>query len=217
VHEIDHILCCDDIPDEIGLTPTVSRILAACNGTEYFLALVDRGIYRRKGRTTQADALWSCRLFCFHGRSRRYDQIGDTAPGVVAAAFLFILNSFFAVGCLGIAWLYPTDTVLLRIQTPANALSTSANWGFIFMVVMITPVSLSSIGYKTYIIFAFINAFICPVVYFFYPETAYRSPEEMDVIFRKTKNIFMVVSTVKDEPHMYGKSGEGKWPRPHHS
>jgi hypothetical protein len=73
---------------------------------------------------------------------------------------------------------------------------------------MITPVSFSSIGYKTYIIFAVINAFIFPVVYFFYPETAYRSLEEIDTIFRKTKGWFSVVSTAKHEPLRYGKNGE---------
>ena len=76
------------------------------------------------------------------------------------------------------------------------------------MVVMITPVSFSSIGYRTYIIFAVINAFIFPVVYFFYPETAYRSLEEMDSIFVKTKSVFSAVSVAKHEPHRFGKHGE---------
>lgn len=44
--------------------------------------------------------------------------------------------------------------VPLRIRAPANALSTSANWAFNFMVVMVTPVAFDSIKYKTYIIFA---------------------------------------------------------------
>ena len=135
-------------------------------------------------------------------------KIGGTTPGIIAAAFLFIFNTFFAIGWLGMTWLYPAEIVPLKIRAPANALSTSANWAFNFMVVMITPVSFSSIGYKTYIIFAVINAFIFPVVYFFYPETAYRSLEEMDTIFRKTKNIFTVVWTAKHEPYMYGKNGE---------
>lgn len=80
------------------------------------------------------------------------------------------------------------------------------------MVVMITPVAFSSIGYKTYVIFAVINAFIVPVVYFFYPETAYRSLEEMDLIFRKTSKglsgWFGVVRTAHNLPPMYGKHGE---------
>jgi hypothetical protein len=51
-------------------------------------------------------------------------------------------------------WLYPAEIVPLRIRAPANALSTSANWAFNFMVVMITPVAFQNIGYQTYIIFA---------------------------------------------------------------
>lgn len=71
-----------------------------------------------------------------------------------------------------------------------------------------TPVAFESIKYKTYIIFAVINAFIFPVVYFFYPETAYRSLEEMDSIFIKTKSIFGAVRAAKEEPRRYGKNGE---------
>jgi hypothetical protein len=50
------------------------------------------------------------------------------------------------------------------------------------------------------------------VVYFFYPEIAYRSLEEIDIIFRKTqrgwRGWFGVVKTAKNEPLRYGKHGE---------
>lgn len=54
----------------------------------------------------------------------------------------------------------------------------------------------------------FSNAAIVPVVYFFFPETTMRSLEEMDRIFRKTTNVFNVVSVARTEPHMYGPNGE---------
>jgi hypothetical protein len=54
----------------------------------------------------------------------------------------------------------------------------------------------------------FSNAFIFPVVYFFYPETARRSLEEMDSIFRKTTSVFDVVKVARDEPRRYGEHGE---------
>ena len=100
------------------------------------------------------------------------------------------------------------EIVPLRIRAPANAFSTSANWIFNWLIVVITPIAFANIGYKTYIIFCIINAFICPVVYFFYPETAYRSLEEMDSIFLKTRSIFDVVKVAKKEPRRYGKNGE---------
>ncbi|KAM5467916.1 hypothetical protein MauCBS54593_005198 [Microsporum audouinii] len=214
----------------IGLDPFISRILAACNGTEYFFASwIAVFVVERVGRRPLM-------LFGAVGMSLSMVVLavatsfkGQTDPGIVAAVFLFVFNTFFAIGWLGMTWLYPAEIVSfisslkckqvlaanlsnsqvpLRIRAPANALSTSANWIFNFMVVMITPVSFSSIEYKTYIIFAVINAFIVPVVYFFYPETAYRSLEEMDSIFRKTKSIFSVVKVARETPRRYGKNGE---------
>ncbi|KAI9728259.1 MAG: hypothetical protein M1834_007752 [Cirrosporium novae-zelandiae] len=193
--------------NEIGLSSFISRILAAANGTEYFAAsFIAVFTIEKVGRRTLM-------LFGAAGMSASMiilavmNSIGGNVCGIIAAAFLFIFNTFFAIGWLGMTWLYPAEIVPLRIRAPANALSTSGNWIFNFMVVMITPVSFSSIKYKTYIIFAVINAFIFPVVYFFYPETAYRSLEEMDVIFHKS-NTWNVVRVAREEPHRYDKNGE---------
>ncbi len=189
--------------NEIGMDGFTARILAAANGTEYFLAswiavwcieMYGRRALMLFGATGMAASMAILAAMT---------AIGGTGPGIVAAAFLFIFNSFFAVGWLGMTWLYPAEIVPLRIRARANALSTSGNWAFNMMVVMITPVAFSSIGYKTYIIFAVINAFIVPAVYLFYPETAYRSLEEMDSIFRKTNSVFNVVKIAKAEPRRY--------------
>ena len=52
----------------------------------------------------------------------------NTTNGIVAAVFLFVFNSFFAVGWLGMTWLYPAEITPLSIRAPANAISTTANW-----------------------------------------------------------------------------------------
>ena len=46
-----------------------------------------------------------------------------------------------------------------------------------------------------------------PSVYFFFPETAGRSLEEMDEIFHKTTNPFNCVQIARDLPHRYDKRG----------
>lgn len=76
---------------------------------------------------------------------------------------------------------------------------------------MITPVAFTNIKNHTYTIFAIINAIMVPSVYFFFPETAYRSLEEMDTIFQKVhgwKGAFQVVHQARIEPPRYGKNGE---------
>lgn len=53
------------------------------------------------------------------------------------------------------------------------------------IVVLITPVLVSNIGWGTFLFFAILNATFLPIIYFFYPETAQRSLEEIDIIFAK--------------------------------
>ncbi|GKT89182.1 sugar transporter stl1 [Colletotrichum tofieldiae] len=196
----------------LGMSRFMSHLLAALNGTEYFIAswpavfLVER-VGRRKlmlfGAVGQAITM---AILAGVNSQKTY------ACQITGIVFLFVFNTFFAVGWLGMTWLYPAEIVPLRIRAPANALSTSANWIFNFMVVMITPVAFDSIKHHTYTIFAIINAIIVPVTYFFFPETAYRSLEEMDSIFAKSspgvKGAFDVVHVARNEPHRYGKNGE---------
>ena len=76
---------------------------------------------------------------------------------------------------------------------------------------MITPVAFDTIAYRTYIVFAVINACMVPCVYFCFPETAYRSLEEMDSIFQKVKGlkgVLTIVHQAEIEPRRYGKNGE---------
>ncbi|KAF9891987.1 hypothetical protein FE257_002951 [Aspergillus nanangensis] len=196
------------LENQLGMDNKVSRLIAACNGTEYFvaswIAVFTIEIFGRR----------TLMLFGAAGMSISMVILAITASLKTAGAnyacvvFLFVFNTFFAIGWLGMTWLYPAEIVPLKIRAPANALATSSNWIFNFMVVMITPVAFENIGYQTYIIFAVINAAIFPVVWFFYPETTHRSLEEMDRIFRKTKNVFQVVGIADEEPHMYGKHGE---------
>jgi len=196
------------LQNQVGLSETLAKLIAACNGTEYFIASwIAVFTVERFGRRTLM--LWGAAGMSISMIILAItDSIGGTKAGIGQTVFLFVFNTCFAVGWLGMTWLYPAEIVPLRIRAPANALSTSANWLFNFMVVMITPVAFNSIGYQTYIIFAVINAFIFPVVYFFFPETAYRSLEEMDSIFDKTTSAFNVVKIAREEPRRYGKHGE---------
>lgn len=60
-------------------------------------------------------------------------KLNTKSSGIAAAFFLFFFNTFFAIGWLGMTWLYPAEIVPLRIRASANAFSTSANWAFNFM------------------------------------------------------------------------------------
>jgi sugar porter (SP) family MFS transporter len=139
----------------VGLSGFLSRILAACNGTEYFIASwLPVFIIEKAGRRPLmlVGAVGMSLSMVILAISTSFAN--NSKAGIVATVFLFVFNTFFAWGWLGMTWLYPAEIVPLRIRAPANALSTSANWAFNFMVVMITPVAFETIQYQTYIIFA---------------------------------------------------------------
>ena len=142
------------LENQLGMNLQNSRLISACNGTEYFLASwIAVFTVEKFGRRTLmlfGAAGMSISMAILAGTA----SAGSNAANIACIVFLFVFNTFFAIGWLGMTWLYPAEIVPLKIRAPANALATSSNWIFNFMVVMITPVAFDNIGYQTYIIFA---------------------------------------------------------------
>jgi MFS family permease len=143
----------------IGLGDVTARLLAAANGTEYFIAswvavyTIEK--FGRRPLMLFGAAGMSGSMAILAGMNyMSQSNIGGSAPGVISAVLLFVFNTFFAVGWLGMTCkftllltflvhrlllntctgLYPAEIVPLKVRAPANGLSTSANWIFNFMV-----------------------------------------------------------------------------------
>ena len=76
-----------------------------------------------------------------------------------------------------------TEVLPLRLRQRGSSISTASNWICNYAVVQFTPPAIQNIGYKTYIIFAILNAFWVPIIYLFFPETKGLELEEVDHIF----------------------------------
>lgn len=183
----------------------MSRLLSACNGTEYFLAgLIAIPLIERVGRRKlmlfgALGQMASMAIMSGMTSTATPDEFGapilEPRYGITAVIFMFGFNTFFAIGWLGMSWLYPAEITNLRTRIQANALSTCSNWLSNFLIVMITPPAFANLSYNTYTMFAVFNAAIVPSVYFFFPEPKGRSLEELDVIFASANQ--MGVSPVK--------------------
>ncbi|CRK43607.1 hypothetical protein BN1723_016227 [Verticillium longisporum] len=181
--------------NSLGFGPQLSRLLAALNGTEYFLAsLVALPLIERVGRRKLMlfgafGMMGSMAILAGTTSTGTTNEDGapqlSTAYGVTAVVFLFAFNSFFAVGWLGMTWLYPAEVTGLNIRIQANALSTCSNWISNFLIVMITPPAFANLQWKTYVMFAVFNAALIPCVYLYFPETSKRSLEEIDLYFAR--------------------------------
>ncbi|RDW91960.1 MFS sugar transporter-like protein [Coleophoma crateriformis] len=169
------------------LSHNLSLLLSGFNGVAYFLSslipiwIIDR-LGRRKLMLFAAAGQCAC-MAILAGTVAN----GSKSAGYVAIVMLFLFNFFFAVGLLAIPWLLPAEYAPLAIRTPAAGLATASNWIFTFLVVEITPVSINSIEWRTYIYFAVFNAFFIPLIYFFYPETKNLTLEQIDKLFTGDK------------------------------
>lgn len=140
---------------QFGYTRWMAMLIAACAGTEFFLASfvavigIDRFWGRRSLLMFGASGMSVCMVLI---TIMTYLHLGNSL--IAGTVFIFGYCTFFAIGWQGMAWLYQVEIIPLRIRGPANALSTAANWLFNFVVVLIAPVAFHNIGWKTYIIFA---------------------------------------------------------------
>jgi sugar phosphate permease len=125
-HQHHHILCCEWdmyhfqrfvqsslkykiqtlLFERLQISDTKSRIIAACNATEYFLAsfvaiiLIDSVGRRKLMFFGSAGQTITMILLAVLG------SINNSAARIISAVLLFVFNSFFAVGWLGMTWLY---------------------------------------------------------------------------------------------------------------
>ncbi|PYH95705.1 general substrate transporter [Aspergillus ellipticus CBS 707.79] len=107
----------------------------------------------------------------------------DCAYG--ATAFIFIFQIFYGVGWLPVPWFYPSELNTTRVRTRMAAIASGWNWMAVFAVVKITPIAFDNIGWRTFVIFAVLNAVFIPMVYFFYPETKGLELEDIPLLFHK--------------------------------
>ncbi|KAN0063126.1 hypothetical protein ACQY0O_004290 [Thecaphora frezii] len=197
----------------LGFSDVNARIVAAANGTEYFLAswiavFVIEKMGRRKLMLWGAAGQTVSMIILSVMGAPALESLGS-GPAVVSTVFFFLFNSFFAFGWLGMSWLYPAEITPLAIRAQANGISTSANWLFNFAVVMLVPFLQENIGHHTYTLFAVLNFVILVSTFFIFPETAGRSLEEMSCIFAISSKVnpYDVVLKEKQTPRRYDKAG----------
>ncbi|OJJ53057.1 hypothetical protein ASPSYDRAFT_62259 [Aspergillus sydowii CBS 593.65] len=180
--------------NSVGLSNTMARLLTACNATSYFIfSCVAVTMIERFGRRglmllSGSGQFLSFLVITILLRFATTDRIYGTA----SVAFFFLYHVAFGMGMLGVPWLYPTEINSLPMRTKGAAVATATNWITNFAIVEITPIGIQNIGWKFWIVWTVLNAVFLPVIYFFYPETANRTLEDIDAYYRSNPPLIVV-------------------------
>ncbi|KAJ5946509.1 hypothetical protein N7454_003348 [Penicillium verhagenii] len=117
-----------------------------------------------------------------------------------AVVFLYLYFFVYVLGFLGIPFLYASEIAPTHLRAATCGLSTAISWLFNFLVAEVTPSAFDDIGWKYFLVYCCLNASFVPVIYFFFPETAKRSLEEIDEIFEASTSILDAVSVAQKTP-----------------
>lgn len=111
------------------------------------------------------------------------DWPAHQASAWVGVSFIFIYMISFGLSWGPVPWAMPSEIFPSSLRAKGVALSTCSNWGNNFIIGLITPALIDDTGYGTYVFFAVFCLLSGVWTYFFVPETAGRTLEEMDAVF----------------------------------
>ena len=185
----------------IGLEPRTAQIIGGCINIMFIVGntLPALALDRMGRRPTM---MYGCLGlgFCMMLASILL-SFGQKNTSSAAIAFFFIYMLIFGGTINVVPWVYGPEILPLEARSRGTSISVAAHWTWVshhqplfhltannvqnFFVVMITPVLINRLGWKTYLIFMALAFSFVPIIYFFYPETSNYSLEEIDDIFLK--------------------------------
>jgi sugar porter (SP) family MFS transporter len=187
--------------ENLNMESDLARILSSCAMTwKFFCSFIAFFAIDRLGRRKIFMISGTGMSVCMTVLAITTSFGENEKASVVSAVFIFLFNSFYPVGFLGGNFLYCTEVAPMRLRVAMAAISTANHWLWNFVVVMITPVALDTIGYRYYIVYAVISACIPFTVYFFYPETMNRNLEALNHVFRDAPTAWDIVSMARHLP-----------------
>ncbi|PYH49442.1 hexose carrier protein [Aspergillus saccharolyticus JOP 1030-1] len=188
--------------ENLHMSAALAKILAACALTwKFFCCFIAFYCIDRLGRRTVfiISGTGMCVCMTVMAITSSFPSTNQGAS-ITAATFIFLFNFFYPIGFLGGNFLYCTEVAPIHLRTAMSAVSTANHWLWNFVVVMVTPVALDTLGYRYYVMYAVISACIPISVALFYPETMNRNLELLDHAFRDAPTPWQIVSMARSLP-----------------
>ncbi|KAL0243596.1 hypothetical protein I308_105563 [Cryptococcus tetragattii IND107] len=126
-------------------------------------------------------------------------KMDTKSTGIGAAAMIFAYQGFFTWGWMAGVWAYSSEICPLSWRSKGMGLAVALQWLFDFVLLMVTPIGISNIGYGMFMLFGVFNLCFIPIVYFLCPETAGVTLEHIDEFYGPGKNPVKESSRIRKE------------------
>lgn len=131
--------------------------------------------------------------------SPRFDQttqavqftFENVSAGNSAVAFMFLFQFFFGALSSSIPWTYQSEVFPVIARARGTSLAVASNYFTNFWLGLYIPQALNDVSWKLYYVFGAINLVCATVGFLFFPETAGRSLEELDLLFTPNRSVYV--------------------------
>lgn len=125
--------------------------------------------------------------------------------GTAAGAFVFVFLWFFTMFNIVPCWIYGTEIWPQEVRAKGYSF-TILGWAIgCGMNTFVIPIMLARLGWATFIFFGCMNILAMPIVWFFYPEVAGKSLEEVNLLF--TSESLLVSKNMEEYHRRIGEAG----------
>ncbi|WAO94830.1 MFS domain-containing protein [Fusarium falciforme] len=188
----------------VGTTAHMAQILGGCIQIMFMVGAIlpalalDR-MGRRKTMMWGSFGLGFCMMMVAILLSQAKNASNGEKCASAAVAFFFLYQLFFGFSVNCVPWVYVPEILPLKARARGTAVGISSNWMWNFVIVMLTPILIERIGWKSYLIFAITNYLFVVATWWFFPETSNLDLEMVDNIFASGENPVTVAERMQKE------------------
>jgi len=107
----------------------------------------------------------------------------NLAAQKAAIAMIFMMSIVFSLSFGPVSWVLAAEVFPTRTRSIGTSVATCANWLLNTLISETSPIGMTNVGWKFYLLFVCLNAVDFVIIAHFFPETKGKSLEEMAVLF----------------------------------
>ncbi|KIK56699.1 hypothetical protein GYMLUDRAFT_47000 [Collybiopsis luxurians FD-317 M1] len=112
----------------------------------------------------------------------------DPGAQIAGIAMIFLTNIVFSASFGPVSWVLASEVFPTSTRSIGTSVATCCNWAFNTMLSQVSPIGLTNIGYKFYLVFVCFNFVNLIIIALFFPETKGKTLEEMAEVFGDSVN-----------------------------
>ncbi|RDB25726.1 High-affinity glucose transporter [Hypsizygus marmoreus] len=111
------------------------------------------------------------------------DPNSSAAAQRAGIAMIFLTSIFFSVSFGPVSWVLASEVFPTNTRSIGTSVVTCANWAFNTLIGQVSPLAMTNVKWKFYMLFVSLNLVDFIIIALFFPETKGKTLEEMNAVF----------------------------------